>query len=155
MQQLMHLRYLDAEKLKFMSYQFEELNMQGEASSLIQDLRTTLPQKPLGGILKMKVEQFLQVNDGRAHKKFKELLGLLNSFLCFLRNEKAQVEQTVWDVCSNNKSYKLDSLLTEKMSQTCPVLLETPIENILDFYEIVENKYFDQGVFNMKPDFCH
>mmetsp|Transcript_28997 Transcript_28997/g.27955 ORF Transcript_28997/g.27955 Transcript_28997/m.27955 type:complete len:108 (+) Transcript_28997:173-496(+) len=106
-------------------------------------------------ILKMKVDQFLQTIGGKDHKKFKELLGLLNSFLCFLRNEKAQAEQTVLEVCSNNKSCKLDSFLTEKMRQTCPVMLEIPIKNILDFYEIVENKYFDQGVFNMKHDFCH
>jgi len=94
----------------------------------------------------------MKASDNRGGLKFKEMLGLLNSFLCFIRNEKFEPDITVSMVLGRYNNYKLD--LTKKISQMCSIIHEIPIKNILSFYEQTENKYFEYGVFNMKLDFC-
>ena len=136
--QIVGKKFADIEKIRTMAFQGEAFNNE---SSIISEIRKKIPQKPLSNDITNILKSFFKNQEEKQKVSYNNYLrllyGSLETILLFVKNANAAPDTTLEAFCQKMNSSKLANDLRHK---TC--LSSVKLENIIDFYEIVEKKYF-------------
>ena len=135
-------KMVNGEELTTMEYQFELLQATSKHSTLIEDIRRSIPQTPLPRELEKMINRYLeQVVNRRNMEEYshriKEILGSLEYVLIHVKNGRFSPDESV-DQFLNNINKATLSPLIQGQSPITTVKLSA----LVSLYEHMEDKYF-------------
>jgi hypothetical protein len=153
MKDLTQKKLLNEEHFEFVQYQLELMILNGDRSNFVTEVRAKIAQRQFDKQDKNRLEQYFEGIDFRSEAEKVQLLrnlhGGLEKILCFLKNATIDrgLDITIEEFCT-----RIHGRL-EKDYRDRTVLSQFKLSNIIELYQLIEEKYFPYITRNLKQEF--
>ena len=133
-------KFLTADHLKLVRYQFEMLCVGSDNSDLISRIRSVLRQEALPAEESKRVLRSIASTDETKEEQAMELLELyegLERLMCFLKYSHVSADTSIRSFAAQHSSLELHSKLTQSTT-----LSHLPLSRIVALYELLETQLF-------------
>lgn len=134
-------KYVSADNIKLMQYQFEMLCSSADNSDLISAIRTAVHQEQLTAEEAKRIQQsWVAQRDETNEERVQELLQVyegLERLLCFLKNSVVSPETSICAFAATHEHFGLHQQLVQPTT-----LSQLPLKCIVGLYELLEVELF-------------